>query len=315
MSNKIDWSKFEFKDLINVKDNEIDSLPDGVSISTMCASCKFGTILNVLNIEKYFELNIDDILCVKMNKDRIRSLIPDKHKSKREKKSKILESESEKEKEKNNYFYNQITVIVRIGFGPIIDWDTEPKINLKLFKNGSVQMSGCKLIKNINIVLNKLLYKLKIIKAKMENGKIIEKNYIESVDKLTVTNFKIDMINSNYKVNMQIDRAKLFGLLLKKKIKSSFEPCIRACVIIKYIPIVDNDELKEISIFVFQKGNIIITGARRKTHIIGAYKYVNNILLSHSDEISKKNENDEENLILNLYNDILKDIENGLIII
>jgi len=310
MSNKINWSIFEFKDFIEVKENEIDTLPNGVSISTMCASSKLGTILNILNIEKYLELNIDDILCVKMNKERIRTLIPDKKKNKREKKTKIMKPEKE---EKVNHFYNQITVIVRIGSGPIDDWDTEPKINLKLFKNGSVQMSGCKSVKSINIVLNKLLHKLKMVKAKIEDGKIVEKNYIESSEKLKVNSFKIDMINSNYKVNMQIDRGKLFSLLLKKKIKSSFEPCIRACVIIKYIPTIDNEESKEISIFVFQKGNIIITGARRKNHIMAAYKYINNILITHSEEISKKDEKDEEDLILDLYNDILKDAENGLI--
>jgi TATA-box binding protein (TBP) (component of TFIID and TFIIIB) len=154
---------------------------------------------------------------------------------------------------------------------------------------------------------------VKIIKAKIEDGKIVQKNYVENSEKLNVNSFKIDMINSNYKVNMQIDRAKLFSLLLKKKIKSSFEPCIRACVIIKYTPEIDNDELKEISIFVFQKGNIIITGARRKSHIMASYKYINNILVTHSEEISKKEEKDEEDLILDLYNDILKDVENGLI--
>ena len=307
MNNKINWTTFEFKDFINIKDNEIDYLPNGVSISTMCASCKLGTILNILNIEKYLELNIDDILCVKMNKERIRTLIPDKKKNKRDTKLKIFKQDKE---EKTNHFYNQITVIIRIGYGKINEWENEPKINLKLFKNGSVQMSGCKSVKNINIVLNKLIYKLKMIKAKIEDSKIVEKNYIEDIEKLNITNFKIDMINSNYKVNLQIDRAKLFSLLLKKKIKSSFEPCIRACVIIKYTPVVDNDELKEISIFVFQKGNIIITGARRKSHIMAAYKYINNILITHSEEISKK---DEDDLILDLYNDILKDAENGLI--
>lgn len=310
MINKIEWTNIEFKDFINVKDNEIDTLPNGVSISTMCASCKLGTILNILNIEKYLELSIDDVLCVKMNKERIRTLIPDKKKHKREIKTKMMNQEKEV---KINHFYNQITVIIRIGTGPIIDWDTEPKINLKLFKNGSIQMSGCKLVKNINIVLNKLVHKLKMVKAKIEDGKIVEKNYIEDLSNLKVNSFKIDMINSNYKVNMQIDRAKFFSLLLKKKIKSSFEPCIRACVIIKYTPMVDNDELKEISIFVFQKGNIIITGARRKSHILAAYKYINNILITHSEEISKKDEKEEEDLILDLYNDILKDAENGLI--
>ena len=312
MSIKTNWATFEFKDLINIKDNEINILPNGVSISTMCASSKLGTILNIINIEKYLELNMNDILCVDPKNDKKRTLIPDKKKNKREKKIKIIKHENEN---KLNHFYNQITVIIRIGYGPIEDWDTEPKINLKLFKNGSIQMSGCKLIKNINIVLNKLLHKLQLVKAKIENGKIIEINYVECIEKLKINNFKIDMINSNYKVNMQIDRAKLFSLLLKKKIKSSFEPCIRACVIIKYTPTLDNDELKEITIFVFQKGNIIITGARRKSHIITAYNYINNILLTHSEEINKKYEKDEEELILDLYNDILKDIENGLITI
>jgi hypothetical protein len=310
MSTKINWSTFEFKDLININEHEIDILPNGVSISTMCASCKLGTIINVFNIEKYLELNMDDILCVKMNKERIRTLIPDIKKTKREKKLKMIKPVKE---EPSNHFYNQITVIVRIGSGSIDDWNTEPKINLKLFKNGSIQMSGCKSIKNINIVLNKLITKLKIIKAKLEDGKIVQKNYIENIETLNVNSFKIDMINSNYKVNMQIDRAKLFSLLLKKKIKSSFEPCIRACVIIKYTPEIDNNEFKEISIFVFQKGNIIITGARRKSHIMASYKYINNILITHSEEISKKEEKDEEELILDLYNDILKDVENGLI--
>jgi hypothetical protein len=62
MSTKINWSNFEFKDLINIKEHEIDILPNGVSISTMCASCKLGVIINILNIEKYLELNMDDIL-------------------------------------------------------------------------------------------------------------------------------------------------------------------------------------------------------------------------------------------------------------
>jgi TATA-box binding protein (TBP) (component of TFIID and TFIIIB) len=106
---------------------------------------------------------------------------------------------------------------------------------------------------------------------------------------------------------MQIDRDKLYNLLIKKKIKSSYEPCIRACVIIKYTPTENNDEEKEISVFVFQKGNIIITGARTKNHIISASKYINNILLTHHDEISKKDDKEEEDLILKLHNAVLKE--------
>jgi hypothetical protein len=77
---KNDWTNIEFKDLINVKDNEIDNLPTGVSISTMCSSCKLGSIISIINIEKYLQLSYDDILCVKMDENRIRTLIPEKKK-------------------------------------------------------------------------------------------------------------------------------------------------------------------------------------------------------------------------------------------
>jgi TATA-box binding protein (TBP) (component of TFIID and TFIIIB) len=276
----------------------------------MCASCKLNTRLNIPNIEQYLQLNADDVLTVKMNKERTRSLINIKNKPKRIKK---YDNKNKQKDTSKNHFYNQITVVMRTNHGHAKDLNEVPKINMKLFKNGSVQMSGCKSLKNINFALNKLITRLKEIKAKIENGKISEKIFIEEPSDITVKDFKIDMINSNYQVSMQIDRAKLFNLLLKKKIKSSYEPCIRACVIIKFVPLIENPEQKEVSIFVFQKGNIIITGARSKSHIISAYDYMNDIILSHKDEIIKNDEKEEENLILDIYEDIIKDINIGII--
>jgi TATA-box binding protein (TBP) (component of TFIID and TFIIIB) len=288
------WDNISFTDYIHVDKSEINNLPAGMGVSTMCASCKLNTLVNIVNIEKYFQLNPDDILTVKMNKERLRTIILTKKKPKRQRKNdnKLIHKDTTK-----NYFYNQITVVMRIDSGPCQDLNDAPKINIKLFKNGSVQMSGCKSVKNINIVLNKLIYKLKEIKAIMDDGKLNIIEFIDEPDKITILNFKIDMINSNYKVNMQIDRDKLYNLLLKKKIKSSYEPCIRACVIIKFTPCEQNSEFKEVSIFVFQKGNIIITGARSRSHIISSYEYMNNILLTHTDEIIKKDDN-----VLDLYN-------------
>jgi TATA-box binding protein (TBP) (component of TFIID and TFIIIB) len=310
MSIKSRWDTFEFTDYLNVEDVEIKNLPAGISVSTMCASCKLNTRLNIPNIEKYLQLNSDDILTVKMNKERMRTLIAIKNKPKRVKKS---ETKAKQKDTSKNHFYNQITVVVRVSQGQCKDLNESPKINMKLFRNGSVQMSGCKSIKNINIALNKLITKLKEVKAKIEDGKICEKEFIDDSENITVKDFKIDMINSNYQVNMQIDRDKLYNLLLKKKIKSSYEPCIRACVIIKYVPIKENVEQKEVSVFVFQKGNIIITGARSKSHIISAYNYMNDILLTHTDEIIKKDENEEEELILDIYKDIMNDVNMGII--
>lgn len=129
---------------------------------------------------------------------------------------------------------------------------------------------------------------------------------------MTVKDFKINMINSNYKVNINIDRDKLYCLLNKKKVKCSYEPCIRACVIIKYTPIEDNIDQKVVSVFIFQKGNIIITGSRSRNHILSTYNYINDILLIHNDEITKKNNNDESE-ILNLYSNIMNEINIGVI--
>ena len=75
----------------------------------------------------------------------------------------------------------------------------------------------------------------------------------------------------------------------------------------------DNKEMKEVSIFVFQKGNIIITGARSKSHIISSYNYMNDILLTHTDEIIKKDDKVEEDLIINIYNNIMKEANVGMI--
>lgn len=310
MSIKTKWDTFEFTDYLGVETREIKDLPSGISISTMCTSCKLNTRLNIPNIEKYLQLNPDDVLTIKVDKERMRTLVAIKNKPKRIKKTEPKMKEKDTSK---NHFYNQITAVVRVDEGPAKDLNEVPKINMKLFKNGSVQMSGCKSIKNINIALNKLIYKLKEIKAKIEDGVIVEKTFIEEPNKITVKDFKIDMINSNYQVNMQIDRAKLYNLLLKKKIKSTYEPCIRACVIIKYVPPSENPENKEVSVFIFQKGNIIITGARSKTHIISSYNYMNDILLTHKDDIIKKEEKEEEDIIMNIYEDIMKDVNVGLI--
>lgn len=296
--NKNMWKKFNFIDYLDIEKNEIRDLPDGVSISTMCGNCKLGGSLILQNIIKFLPLNSNDILTVKVNKDKMRSLIPIKEKKRRTTKNTV---------KKASPFYNQVTVVVRIYEGDYTDLNEEKKINLKLFKNGSIQISGLKKLEYTNRALNKLIYRLSEIKGRMIDSKIEMIKFIENDTKLTVKDFNIYMINSNYKVNMKIDRSKLFNLLLKKKIKASYEKCIRACVIVKFIPEKSNDEEKEVSIFIFEKGNIIITGARNMVHIIESYNYINNILLTHTEEIIKKDDELEGELILKLYQDIIKE--------
>ena len=297
---KINWEQYEFKDYINVSDIAIGKLPKGISISTMCATCKLGdpktTKIFGQNIIKYLTLSQDDIIVIKSS-DNINSLLPEKKKRCSKKKSKTI-------KKKGNHFYNQVTVVIRLTHGPTKALQNEPKINIKLFNNGSIQMSGCKSMNGINIALNKIIHRLKEIKGILNDTSITEIKFFDSpVVPLGVYKFKIDMINSNYQINLVINREKFYNLLLQKKIRSSYEPCIRACVIVKYVPPEENEAEKDISIFVFEKGNIIITGAKRKSHIISSYNYINNIIMDHSHEIQKT---DLDSIIMNSeYKDLL----------
>ena len=170
-------------------------------------------------------------------------------------------------------------------------------------------MSGCKTIYDVSVVLNKLILKLSQVKAKIEDDMIKQITFIETLNNITINNFKIDMIYCNYKIQFEIDREKLYDLLKKKKVKCIYEPCIRACVTIKFISTQDNIDSKEVSIFIFKKGNIIITGARSKKQVLEAYNYINNIFITHKDEIIKKSDEEEEKMIFKFYDDVLKDLD------
>jgi len=289
-----EWSNYKFKEYIKA-DPLMYNLPKGVSISTMCAKCKLGTELNIDLIKYHLPLNRDDILTVKINNENMRTLMEEKKKKRRTKR---------KAKVANNPFYNQITVVVRINEGEYENIHDEPKINLKLFKNGSIQISGLKNVEYTNRALNKLIHCLSQVKGKMIDNKITDIQFVENISKMNITDFEIYMINSNYMVNLMIDRTKLYSLLLMKKIKASYEKCVRACVNIKYPPPIHNNEEKDVCVFIFEKGNIIITGARNFHHVISTYEYINNILLSHIDEIIKKDDILEGNMILKFYEDI-----------
>ena len=83
----------------------------------------------------------------------MRTLIP-KKKSKRRSKKIVTK------KVKTSYFFHQITMIVRVFEGDISTddlRDNEPKINFKIFKNGSVQMTGVKSIEYANRAINKII--------------------------------------------------------------------------------------------------------------------------------------------------------------
>lgn len=247
-----------------------------ISISTITLNCKLNTI--VLNdcFAKYVILKYDGIVSVKYGnrKDAAtnRSIVVLKAKKKPSKKN----------------FYNQVTILIKPTNNPNRNY-----INIKVFKNGSLQITGCKDMDDFKNVVKNLISILKKGARVRSHGKVKHVPFIESPDNIGISDIKIRMINSDFKVDYKIDRKKLDKLLKKHHGRNTRDMEIgyvdfkytptggHSCVNIKY----HYDEIHRPSIFVFQTGSIIITGAKTLYHIIDAYNFIQKILVKYYHQI------------------------------
>lgn len=272
---------------------EIDpnDLPIELSISTMTGSCKFPVIFNIVNIAKYLPLSTEFIQGVKCgNAGEISRFITPIEKKKQPKINKSHKVSKPSKYSKN--FYNQATIVINSQQQNILI-----KLNIKIFKNGAFQFTGCKKISYVVWALDNLLSILRKDKCFVENEITIKKSFAEPkcfLNLLSVTKFRISMINSNFSIGFAIDREKVFNRMTIDKYECSYDPSRHAGVHVKYYPNkvipseeVSDIEVKPLSIFIFDGGSIIITGARTYQHIMECYKFINIYLLEHYDEISQ----------------------------
>jgi TATA-box binding protein (TBP) (component of TFIID and TFIIIB) len=208
---------------------------------------------------------------------------------------------SQKKKEpKTKRFDNQLTIIYK--------YSDESLMNIKMFKNGNIQITGVKSIDDGNQMINLLVSMIKDIC-------IIEPNAVTNLDKLANINYKVALINSDFKIGFEIKRDKLYTVLINSyENKCSFEPCIYPGVKIQYFWNKKNKEIdgvcnchthcsngkyngdgegkcKKITIAVFQSGCIIITGAQTTEQIDEVYKFICNVLNTHFEYVKKVNIN------------------------
>ena len=188
----------------------------------------------------------------------------------------------------NKSFYNQLTLIIKVK--------EDVTMHIKLFNNGAIQIAGCKSFDDCNIALNKLINKLsKSYIYFDDNEELIEINFMTYLNdnKLKLLKLQVDMINSNFSVNYLINRENLYNLLNSNKINCRYDPSSHAGVNIKYDTIQDRTNI--VSIFVFQTGKIIITGAKKLIYIMSAYNFIHEFLQKNKKIIMKK----DINIVLN----------------
>jgi TATA-box binding protein (TBP) (component of TFIID and TFIIIB) len=266
---------------------ELLNLPYDLEISTTTITCHLDVIFNVENIGLYFN-DFDNVIIGKRYGNRIVNNLINIKKLKNGKKKKRIEKKN---------FYNQVSLIFRsatlMGFDPekLSLKERFKTVNVKLFINGSIQMTGCKHLDNIKKSLEILFEKLKVCKAVLNKSKqFVLKPFILDTTNLSiqnVTNFKIVMINTNFNILFQINRERLHQLLREIGHDVTFDPIIHACVNIKYqIP---NTFNKTISIFVFESGSITIAGSNSCQQVLDTYNFINRFILSNYARLLTKN--------------------------
>ena len=231
-----------------------------------------------------------------------------------EERLKLLEG---KERE---HFYNSCTIIVQ----PSIE---RKHINIKLFSNGNISMTGCKENIDGHDAVATLLNKMKkypecfidtdslteeelkkYTKSKKCGPKI---NGFKDPHGVKITKYDITMINSDFKLNFTIDKEKLYDVILNNTDLMTMYEDHYAGVKIYYYWNMFNDvndgickcshdskckgkgngmgegKCKKVTVICFQTGSVIITGARSEIQINHVYEDIIKILHKNYNKIIK----------------------------
>lgn len=197
-------------------------------------------------------------------------------------------------------FDNQVTIVYKkaeVGYHSLL--------NIKIFKNGNVQITGIKYIEQGSKMVDIIVAMLQDVYTHKDQS------IVKSISDIENTNYAIRLINSDFKIGFPIKRELLYKVFTQKYFHDcSFEPCIYPGVKIQYFyntvkvgqgvccctkPCItgkgsgnSDGNCKKITIAVFQSGCVIITGAQSHAQINEAYAFIKGILLKHQQDIEKK---------------------------
>jgi len=217
---------------------------------------------------------------------------------------------SKKDKMKKNRFDNQVTVIYRFRDKYIP--------NVKIFKNGNIQLTGIKKVEDTELIVNTIINNIK------DTYNNIDKNIILNITDdyvldLKYQNFKIRMINTDFKVysdpeltkGFEVKRREIHKLFIGDEYnnKCSFQPGIYQGVKLEYFwnecNIKKNGicscpkncygkgtgksigDCKKVTGALFESGSVLITGGVTFEQVDETYKYICDFLRKHNDLIKK----------------------------
>ena len=186
-------------------------------------------------------------------------------------------------------------------------------LNIKIFKNGKIQMTGVKSEHSGKSAIDEII---SIIRSMYGEKKLCfnELPVVENPDDLINTQFRIHLINSDFKVDIEIRRDLLYNLLMGEyNVICTYEPCIYPGVKLQYFyhetdhstnvkeqgvctcssycdgkgQGIQGDRCKKITISVFQSGCILITGVTAIKHIEIGYEFITSILKQNTQKVKR----------------------------
>ena len=245
-------------------------IPEDLIISTITITCELPIFINTLNIYKYMDMSFGNIITLIYGNQGqfIKSLVPVKRKK------------VKKNKFKKN-FLHQISVVVQIS--------PSKNVNMKLFNNGAIQITGCKNVTQFIKAMEILIKNLEIKKAVVDKTtyeftlkpfmKTIFNETNKNVKLYHIYSFSIRLINSTVYLDFNVDPNRCDIVLNRLGVDYTNNECSHACITINY-----HHDNKKVSIFLF-RNSIIITGATNRTSLVNAYIFIMKILYENYNEL------------------------------
>jgi len=218
-----------------------------------------------------------------------------------------------KTENKKSRFDNQITSIYR--------YNDSYMPNIKIFKNGNIQLTGIKDVKHPQHIVETIIKNIIRIYNEIDKKVIItHADDTNPLERLHYQNFKIRMINTDFKIyqneeytdRFNIRRKELHNILISQKYnnKSSFQPGIYQGVKLEYFWNSANTNknglctctgncfgknsghgegnCKKVTVAIFESGSILITGGITFDQVNDAYMYICKIIKENKNAIKKQ---------------------------
>jgi len=301
---KIDNQIYEYlKKMQEIKSgNAVVPKPSSLRISTISAKCRMTGEINIEELNNLLKPRIEKNIIQQEKPDYLVQGIQYGPEvtgifKKMGKKMKTIQDRIDKNDKKNVDFYNQCTILLYSDYNNNI-------INLKLFCNGSITMTGCKDENDGPYVVNKLIEEF------IDHKEVF--NYDDDQKDIKMEDFSITMINSDYFVGFRIDLIKLENILSNKyNLFFSYDPkiyaavkisflwneknavnnglcsCPKKCVVSTKKHVKKNNQCGIITVAIFNSGKIIITGSNNMKKTRDAYNYINSILRENYTTVAK----------------------------